>query len=894
MMANIRDLFIFIILTASQAFSQNLETSLIKGLPSNLSPGSKNTIVFRITNHNDFSVTLYTKLSSPLGWRLFFNETVTVQENSIAILPIGVMIPLATEPGLNQIILELSDPKINYKETINVDTQILKNIDIEVKLVDAPKFILAGREISTDFSIYNKSNNQRKVFLQSTHGTLNGSNSITLEIGESKVINVICPTVPDLIANTKQLVDLIVSSGPYQNSDKTYVMVIPTKGHKIDKYHRLSSEFSTTYLYRGRGNDEYSGFQGELYSNGSLDSKNKHRLELRARGPDQFDNSILGLYNEYFINYHSKYLHLLLGDNTFSLTPLTEYGRYGTGVMARYDNQKYDIGLFYMQPRFYPEYDQEIAGFLNFKFDENNLGLTYLQKHVANSGEHVNLYSALYKINPFEHLSMDVEYSLGKLNDKLGQGYSLELSNRTKKTVATASFINADQNFPGYYNNTSYLNGNFQYLISKNLKFFTNFHQDESNALRDTLYGVSPYSQYIIAGFAYSYRTQDFANLYIGTRERKDRMPLKKFHYSENYLRIALGNNIRNLQSSVSWEMANTSNYLTKNNGRSYKGSIAIRYKPLPNLYISPFIQYYNTYRYSESSLQEIIYGAESLYNFNSKTQLNLSFQNSHNVEEYYRNRSLVDFRLTKYISQKHEINFLWSETLKQKQIENRDRFIGLKYTFHFGVPLKKTKNLGSLRGRFINRGVKDISNVMVNLGGSVQVSDQDGVFLFPDVPTGEQPLYIDTASMDFNDIPNVKIPMVVNIEQDKLTDIQIELTKAGIISGSVLLNFEDETTEHLALGDMEIFQNNVIIELQLDNEFHRSVVYLNKKFVFTGLRPGDWKLKVYPNSLGNNFTIKNSDLIVNLKAGETSTIIINVIKKARRIRFQPTEIIIK
>ncbi len=434
MMANIRGfLLLFITLTAYQAFSQDLEASLIKGLPSNLSPGSKNTIVFRITNHHDFLVNLNINISAPHGWRLFYNESIAVQANSIAILPIGVMIPIATEPGNKQIVLELNDPTINYKENINVDTQILKNIDIDVKLVDAPKFILAGKEISTDFSIYNKSNNPRKVFLQSTQGTINGSNSITLDVGESKVINVIYPSNPDLISNLKQLVDLIVTSGPYQNSDKTYVMVIPTKGHKIDKFHRLSSEFSTTYLFRSRGNDEYKGFQGELYSNGSLDPHNKHRLELRARGPDQFDNSILGLYDEYFINYHSKNLHLLIGDNTFSLTPLTEYGRYGTGILARYDNQNYDLGVFYMQPRFYPIYDQEVAGFLNYKFDENNLGLTYLQKHIANSNDHVNLYSALYTINPFENFSLEVEYSLGKLDDKLGQGYSLELSNRTKK-----------------------------------------------------------------------------------------------------------------------------------------------------------------------------------------------------------------------------------------------------------------------------------------------------------------------------------------------------------------------------------------------------------------------------------------------------------------------------
>lgn len=678
-----------------------------------------------------------------------------------------------------------------------------------------------------------------------------------------------------------------------QKDDKAYVTVIPSKAYKTDKYHRLPTKFSAMYIYRNRGATEYNGFQGELYSNGSIDPENKHHLEIKARGPDQFDNTILGLYDEYFINYNSNNLQIFLGDNTYSLTPLTEFGRYGTGISAAYNNRKYDLGLFYMQPRFSPDYKQELAGYINYNFDENNIGFAYLQKIAEDSNKPINLYSALYKINPLKYLSMDVEYSLGKLDKEIGHGYSIELTNRTKKTIASGLYINADKNFPGYYNNTSYFNGNFQYAMNKRLKLFSNFHQDEHNAQRDTLFGVAPFSQYFIAGLACSYRTQDYVNLYVGERARKDRMPLKKFHYSENFLRIALVNNFYKFQSNINGETANTSNHLTNSSGTSYKGAISLRYKPVPGFIINSFIQYYDTYRYSEKSLQEIIYGAETSFNFNAQTHLNVSFQNSHNIEEYYRNRSLFDLRLTKYFRQTHEINFIWSETLRQKQIGDRDRYVGLKYTFHFGVPLKKTKNLGSLRGRLINKGVKDVGNVVINLDGRIQASDEDGLFIFPDISPGEHYLYIDNASMNFNEIPNVKIPMVVKIKPDELTDIQIELTKAGTISGSVTLDFEDERSECLTQSAKELNQKNVIVELQLDDEYHRTVVYLNDKFLFTGLRPGAWKLKVYHNSLGNNFTIKNSEMIVNLKAGESETITINVIKKARRIRFQPTEIVI-
>ena len=122
---------------------------------------------------------------------------------------------------------------------------------------------------------------------------------------------------------------------------------------------------------------------------------------------------------------------------------------------------------------------------------------------------------------------------------------------------------------------------------------------------------------------------------------------------------------------------------------------------------------------------------------------------------------------------------------------------------------------------------------------------------------------------MEFSDIPNVKNPLTVLIEPDSISDIQIELTKAGSVSGSVLLDFEDAFSERLTQTEDDENQKNVIIELQLDGEFHRTVVNLNDKFLFSGLRPGEWKITVHHNNLGNNFIIKNSEMIINLKPGD-------------------------
>ena len=109
MMDNISGLFVSTLLIFSQVFSQNLNVHLIKGLPLNLSPGSSSTIVFRLSNENSQDVILNANIKAPPAWRLFYNQSILIQGNSTTILPIGVRIPLTTEPGFYQIFLKLNN-----------------------------------------------------------------------------------------------------------------------------------------------------------------------------------------------------------------------------------------------------------------------------------------------------------------------------------------------------------------------------------------------------------------------------------------------------------------------------------------------------------------------------------------------------------------------------------------------------------------------------------------------------------------------------------------------------------------------------------------------------------------------------------------------------------------
>ncbi|SKB84908.1 hypothetical protein SAMN05421800_110131 [Chryseobacterium balustinum] len=63
-------------------------------------------------------------------------------------------------------------------------------------------------------------------------------------------------------------------------------------------------------------------------------------------------------------------------------------------------------------------------------------------------------------------------------------------------------YTRASPEYTGYFNNTSTINGNLQYQLSKRINLIASYLQDAKNFQRDTLFLAAPYRKFLQYGIS--------------------------------------------------------------------------------------------------------------------------------------------------------------------------------------------------------------------------------------------------------------------------------------------------------------------------------------------------------------------------------------------------------
>jgi len=103
-----------------------------------------------------------------------------------------------------------------------------------------------------------------------------------------------------------------------------------------------------------RNGDDSDGFDVEFKGKGTLEEGGRKRVEFLFRGPDTQDKGLYGERDEYYMNYFDPNLDLRLGDQSYGLSRLTSYSRYGRGAEAKYhpEDKFFGFGSYYLENRF--------------------------------------------------------------------------------------------------------------------------------------------------------------------------------------------------------------------------------------------------------------------------------------------------------------------------------------------------------------------------------------------------------------------------------------------------------------------------------------------------------------------------------------------------------------
>lgn len=893
----------FFLLTYLNSTGQDFTVSRLNTNHIQSDPGKLNTLVFRIVNHTDSLIDLTARLHLPDGWTpVMGNENFSVEANHTMTKLVSFTTPPLTAANDYTVGFEVGKPA-DESQLIETPVSIKIQSALSLELISSPSFIMAGDTSELSYILRNKSNVTQKIALTLNSGHVRGASVVELAPDSMQIVNVIIPTLENLSQSEQRSIRL---EAAIQDSVGTNVIsfqrlrIIPTQAPKPDLFHRFPVTASMIYLQRNQGDITLSGYQFDVFGSGSIGIQNMHQLEFRFRGPDRFQLSVLGQYEEYYATYKGKNMRVSLGDRNYSLSPLTENSRYGRGMELSYRAGKTEFGGFYHKPRFIADIKEIYAGYFNYHFNSNNhIGLHYLQKEHTAEIDPSHLMSITSSLNPFRNLNLFAEASYGSHGKQAGKGLHLGFDFRARGLSVSSYVIHADKFYPGYYTNTTTWSGNLNYSLTKKWRIMLNARHDDRNAARDTLFGTSPYREYYRAGVGFHYSKSGNIRAYATYNKSEDRAEKKLFHYDQKYIRLELTQAIQDFQLRFYNNYGVSQNFLLDdtNIGRSVLLYGSIAYKPGSRLSLSTFASFQRDNRYSQILRDYWYFGGDVSSWITPSTFFSLRFQNNYSVEEYYRDRSLFDLRFNQRFLRNHEISAMARYALIQKFTDESDLSLAIKYTWRVGMPFKRKDKTGVMvSGKVENLGTESVEGIILNLNGYTTTTDTEGNFIFYNVQPGVYLLSLDPASVRFMEITDTRLPMTLIIEPDTDKHIHFGLTTGSTISGRLILP-ELENGNSLIFprlkdvhgqGREELFflNNRLIVEARKKDEVIRLMTDQFGNFEFKSLRPGTWTIEVYSNGLSNDLQIEQTLYVLELKPGDKQRINVNLKNRERKIRY--------
>ncbi len=889
------DIIVFFVLGAKLLFANDAGLVVRPALDAvvKVSPGEVHTSIFRVINQEHELQDFQAEVQLPPNWKLVTQEfpfelDKGEQENKL----VSFYVPSTTPAGEYTITFRVASrkyPSISDQFDLFVHIQPVQHLSI--KLIKAPQNILSGESLTAVFNVCNESNIPEEIVLDTekcelispaerTH-VLPPDSCITVRV-VAKTSSYIQKPHGESLALTAKITD----NDSVTAKKRYHYNIIPKRSDKTSMYYEIPFHTSFAYMYAQRNNNAYGGLQGYVRGDGFLDKENKHNISFELRGPDRYNVSYLGERDKYTVSYSSANAHISIGDHPFHLTQLTENHRYGRGIIADYDNKTVKIGGFYQTPRWYHRIDREYAAYAQYSMNERyQLGVNVLQKQL--NEKTANVYSVTGKLNPMNNTHIDFEVSGGNKQDKSGQAYLLNLSSHYKTILGRIHFISADEHFPGYYSDTEYMNGYLSFRLNRAFDVNASFRKDAQNIARDTTLYAAPYSENIQAGFRYRLNKKTHLRFYYRQKYRKDRLPAMRFKYEERTARFGFSHHRDKIQLSLNGEIGRTTNLLptlngTKSNMTSLNASLYFR--PNDRQQYRGYIYYQKSKRYNTDKHENVLLGLRARWELFYKTHITLKIQNNFNIEEYYRDRNLFELEGRHTFRNMHQIFLRARYTLMRNTLDRRDRAVVAGYDIPLGIPVYKKDGVAPVHGKLINRGAETVSNVMVRLDGNTAVTDSEGHFEFPAVKSGKHYLSIDNTTINLHEVTTEPLPLELNVKPGKDNHIELGLTTAADLAGRFVVKSKGHKNSLLSV-DMKC--PNMIIEMQRGDEIVRRLADKKGMFQFKDMRPGTWELKVYDNCLPESHYLEKNQLTIQLEPGQHKEIILNILEKERKIKFQ-------
>jgi hypothetical protein len=904
------------------------------------------TLVFRVSNKTGRPHVFSPQVKLPQSWKLVLEETAfPLEDGAEAVRLVSVFVPVRAEAGNYRIgyaVGASDEPALSG--WAEADVEVLLEARLVVEALDIHHLAVAGDKCQSRFLVTNQSNASLDVKLSVESNGPHVSQTVKgmrLEAGEARPVDITVSTDRDLGQKLSQQVQLtaeatVQGKGAIAAAAMTEFEVIPRISGKADYFDKLPAEIGLLAIGAG-GAQGYGQFR--FQGTGSLDREGNHRLDFFFRGPGRgLSRDIFYQFGyqpeEYRLSYDSPNVKAHVGDGVFSLTRLTEIGSYGRGLEAGAAFGRWSVRGYLERMLALSGKGNEKAFQLGYRpLEALHFDLSYMTRKDPQRPAASRIFSLQSRFTQ-KNLYGNLEYSWDSSSDQgfrpANTAFWLEAGATFKKLTTRANIIRSGADFHGYYENLDYESAELSYASAEKWGLRASYlNQKRHSAIEP--YFQPFYDRTVQAGAFY----QAFRHLSLSLDERvHDRRDLsgeQAFDYRDTTLRLGAFSYLGtfNLQGFV--DIGRTDNQRRHESERLTEYTVTANYLAINRISLSAYVHYRDQ---NESFTGDKIRQLDTNFSVGlnlGRVEMNAFYRTSV-LQDLYRsalsrqsfedpafllnNYDMFGANLTFHFKNGHSLGF------RVQRAANPVRASGLpgkttiglfEYSIPVGLPVARKLTVGMLRGRVFDsdNGRLGVPGMIVRVNDLATVTNKRGEYVFNGLNPGSYVLTLDDRDAGSDRVIAEKMPMNLIVEGGKKVDYSIGLTKGASLGGRVMIyDFEGTALQVIKYGPdagtpsvgsppgpgSDIGAKSQLIEraplaganveLRGESDVFEQVTDGQGRFLFEGLRPGHYLLKIYDDDLPELHDFEQDTFEFDLKPAGKEEITIRVVPLNRPIQI--------
>jgi hypothetical protein len=194
-------------------------------------------------------------------------------------------------------------------------------------------------------------------------------------------------------------------------------------------------------------------------------------------------------------------------------------------------------------------------------------------------------------------------------------------------------------------------------------------------------------------------------------------------------------------------------------------------------------------------------------------------------------------------------------------------------------------------------------ADIVIRMANRAVITGSEGRFRFSGLTPGEYHLQMDTSRLEGRLIPNLPIPILVEVKADEVAELDIPVVRSAQVTGEIRLYALPEgheglleraltvTNEEYEIADLEPAGGLVraVVELRNGAELRRVISGQDGSFVFTDLRPGQWTATLSTSQIPRFHRLVQEEFTLVVAPGDTAHLTFQVAPMRRPVTLLPT-----